>query len=222
MPNADDGTAGSSGNEDETPPEDDAGDQSGDQDEDDQNDENPEDEPDENPEDEPEDTPEDNPDENPEDQSSESDRNLTWLWILLAVLALIALIVLAVLWFKKRIAQSDPIRLSADMTDMTAACLLLYRAILTLLSRYGLVPQGGETAQAFAERVIQTVPNESFVPFAADLAQIRYSGGEAGRETCLLGQKAYKGFLAGMKKRERLRYELRRAVSGNGDTENIP
>ena len=220
-PNADDGTADSDGSEDQTPPEDDAGDQNEDEPEND-----PEDESEDNSEDETDDQPEDNPDENPEDnpedQKTDDDKSPAWLWILLAALMLIALIVFALLFLKKRVERSDPLKLSSQMKDMTAACLLLYRSILTLLSRYGLVPQGGETARAFAERVLQTVPNESYLPFVTEVARLRYAGGEANRETYLLGRKAYKSFLDGMKKSERLRYELRRAVSGNGDTENIP
>ncbi len=186
----------------------------------DRNDDRSDDTPDDQSNDRSDDTPEDEPEDQPENQND--DRNLTWLWILLALLLLAALIVLLVLWLKKRIAASDPLKLAAATKDTTAACLLLYRAILTLLARYGLVPQGGETAQAFAERVAQTVPNGSYPAFASALATLRYSGNSADKETYALGKKAYKAFLNGMKKSERLRYELRRAVSGNGDMENIP
>ena len=199
-------------------PEDQDNDQNDDQD--DQSEDQSGDQNDDQSEDEPDDTPEDQPEDEPENQSD--DRNLTWLWILLAVLLLAVLIVLLVLWLKKRIAASDPLKLAAATKDTTAACLLLYRAILTLLARYGLVPQGGETAQAFAERVVQTVPNGNYPDFVSAVATLRYSGKNADKETYALGKKAYRAFLNGMKKSERLRYELHRAVSGNGDMENIP
>ena len=51
---------------------------------------------------------------------------------------------------------------------------------------------------------------------------MRYSDGEPPAGAANAGRRAYLAFLGGMKKGERLRYELRRALSGNGDMENIP
>ena len=117
---------------------------------------------------------------------------------------------------------SDPLKLAARAGSTGAACLLLYRAILTLLSCYGLAPRGGETPQAFAARAVQTVPNADYEAFAAAVARMRYSGGDAPASALAAGRRAYLSFLNGMKRGEKLRYELRRALSGNGDMENIP
>ena len=202
----------------DTPPEDQSGDSAGDTPQDDQSDDQPNDQPDNQPDNQPDDQPNDQPD----DQPQQRDRDLTWLWILLACLLLAALIALAILWLKRRVEASDPVKLAAQAGSADAACLLLYRAILTLLSRCGLTPRGGETPQAFAARVVQAMPNPDYEAFAAAVAHMRYSDGEPPAGAANAGRRAYLAFLGGMKKGERLRYELRRALSGNGDMENIP
>ena len=202
----------------DNPPEDQSGDSAGDTPQDNQSDNQPDNSPD----NQPNDQPEDQPNDQPEDQPQERDHNLAWLWILLACLLLAALIALAVLWLKRRVEASDPLKLAARANSTGAACLLLYRAILTLLSRYGLAPRGGETPQAFAARAVQTVPNADYEAFAAAVAHMRYSGGDAPASALAAGRRAYLSFLNGMKRGEKLRYELRRALSGNGDMENIP
>ena len=73
-----------------------------------------------------------------------------------------------------------------------------------------------------AARVVQAMPNPDYEAFAAAVARMRYSGGEPPAGAANAGRRAYLAFLGGMKKGERLRYELRRALSGNGDMENIP
>lgn len=159
------------------------------------------------------------PDTPPDAQDEDAD--LTWLWILLGALALAALIALALLWARRRMAKADPLRLAAAANPNQGA-LILYRAMLTLLSLLGQAPMNGETPTAFAERVEAAIPNEDYAAFVAGVARSRYSGRGVSRETIEAGRRAYLGFLGGMRRGERLRFALRRMLHGLGSFDNIP
>ena len=156
------------------------------------------------------------------DDAPKQDRNLSWLWILLAVLALLALVALLVLWLRRRFTATDPLKMCMASRSGAAAALILYRAILTLLAQAGLVPMSGETPEAFASRAVQALPNEDYERFVAEVARSRYSGRPLTRQTLEAGRRAYLSFLNGMRRSEKLRYTLRRVLHGIGDLEQIP
>ncbi len=167
------------------------------------------------------------PDNQPEpdqlpDSLPDSQQSRAWLWILLALLLMLALAVLGSLWVRRRLRESDPLKLCVATRSGQAAALILYRGNLTLLAQCGLVPQNGETPAAFAERVNQSMPNPAYRQFVQEVAQSRYSGRQLTRETLEAGRRAYVGFLNDMRPTERLRYHLRRLLHGFGDLENIP
>ena len=171
----------------------------------------------------PADSPESNaPQNEPDLPDTDTDKDRFWLWILLILLVLLALAVLAGIWMRRRLAASDPLKLCvATKSGMTAA-LVLYRGILTLLLQAGLVPQNGETPEAFAIRVAQVMPNPAYEAFVSEVVRSRYSGQPVTREALEAGRRAYAVFLNSMRRSERLRYHLRRMLRGIGDLENIP
>ncbi|MDY5219771.1 MAG: transglutaminase domain-containing protein [Eubacteriales bacterium] len=156
------------------------------------------------------------------DNAPEKDRNLTWLWILLAALVLAALIALMVLWVRRRLIATDPLRMCRATRSGAAAALILYRAMLTLLAQTGLAPMSGETPEAFAQRAVQAMPNDDYEHFVADVVRSRYSGKPLTRQTLEAGRRAYLAFLNSMRRSEKLRYTLRRVLHGIGDVEQIP
>ncbi len=174
--------------------------------------------------------PEDDSANPPSPESGGSDRNdppedkrsLAWLWILLAILAALALLALAVLWLRRRLSATDPLKMCMATRSGATAALILYRGILTLLAQAGLAPMSGETPEAFAARAVQALPNADYERFVADVARSRYSGKPLTRQTLEAGSRAYAAFLGGMRKSERLRYHARRVLHGIGDFESIP
>ena len=142
--------------------------------------------------------------------------------MLLAVLALIALIALAALWMRRRLVQTDPLKLCAAAGSAQMAAMILYRSMLTLLGQLGQAPSSGETPEAFAERVMATIPNPEYGRFVSGVARSRYSGRPVSREIVDAGREAYVIFLNGMRRSEKLRFHIRRALHGLGSFERIP
>lgn len=202
----------------------DDGDDSEDDSEDEPEDEpTPTPEPDDNdpppPEDEPEE-PENTPDD-PDEPDPEQDKPSRW-WIWLIVLVVIALIALAVLWVRKRIQDTDPLKLCASTRSGQMAAMILYRSILTLLSQIGQAPQAGETPEAFAQRVTVSLPNPDYERFVSEVVRSRYSGKGLTREGLNAGRSAYVVFLNNMRRSERIRFHMHRIFHGLGSFESIP
>lgn len=158
----------------------------------------------------------------PDTPDANGSRSHAWLWILLIVLLLIALIALAVLWIRRRLADADPIRLSAQAKTARQAMMILYRSILTLLAQTGQVPMSGETPGAFARRVGAQTRNPDFIAFADAVAMSVYARAGASRENVEQGRRAYRAFLSGLRRGERLRFAVTRIFKGLGDFESIP
>lgn len=156
-----------------------------------------------------------------EKRNAPDSKKKPWLWLLF-VLLLAAIIALAVLWVKKRMADTDPLRMIASTRSATLAAMILYRANLTLLSQLGFAPQGGEAPEAFAARVCTGMPNPAYENFVSGVVRSRYSGKGVNRECVNAGREAYIAFLAGMRRSEKLRFHVRRVLHGLGDFENIP
>ena len=158
----------------------------------------------------------------PDAPDANGSRSHAWLWLLLIVLLLVALIALAVLWIRRRLADADPIRLSAQAKSARQAMLILYRSILTLLAQTGQSPMNGETPGAFARRVSAQTRNPDFVAFADAVAMSVYARAGASCENVEQGRRAYRAFLNGLRRGERLRFAVTRIFKGLGQFETIP
>lgn len=159
-------------------------------------------------------------DEPPTSNSSKSRARRWWLWLLL--LALAAAAAVGVLWLRKRLAATDPLKLCVSVKDPQQAAMILYRGILTLLMQAGLTPRAGETPEAFAQRAVLSIPNPDYEYFVSETVRSRYSGRNLSREALDAGRGAYVVFLNGMRKSERIRFHIRRTLYSLGSFENIP
>lgn len=163
-------------------------------------------------------TPTPPPWEAPEDRH----RDLTWLWILLALLALAILLTLAALWIRGRLAARDPIALSDRAEGPVQAAMILYRSILTMLAQTGQSPMSGETPGTFARRVTAQMPNPDFIVFADAVTMGVYARAEISANAVDIGKSAYRTFEKGLKRGERLRFTLVRLTRGLGAFDTIP
>ena len=152
----------------------------------------------------------------------ERNRSHGWVWILLIALLILALIALFALWLRRRLRETDPLAVSAAAKSADEAALILYRAMLTLLGQLGLAPQNGETPEAFAQRVSQTLPNPDYRRFVREVSRCRYAGRAVDAAAVAHGRRAYAGFVRGLRRGERLRFDARRVLRGLGSTEAIP
>lgn len=155
-----------------------------------------------------------------DDDAGRSGRSV--LWRLLGGLLLILLVALAVMWVRARLKASDPVRLCGQSRRLSQAAMIAYRANLTLLSHIGQGPVNGETPEAFADRVSETLHNPEFSKFARAVSQNRYGGRPLRRDDLAAGLSAYRAFEDGLSRVERLHYTVRRVFRGLGDFEQIP
>ena len=164
------------------------------------------------------------PPEDAPEQSEDGERpSLTWLWIALGILLLLALIAAAVLWLRARLRKTDPALLAAKARTTEEAGLILCRAMLTLLSRTGQAPLGGEEIEAFAHRAcVGALTNPDLEEFFHRLALSRYAREPLQAADLETGLRAYRRLRAGVRRSERLRFDLQRALHGLGDTTAIP
>ena len=134
------------------------------------------------------------------------------------------LIAALLVWLvRKRLEKTDPIRLVARQKNPERGCMILYRSLLTLLLQMGHTPMSGETPEAFADRLSRSgLPNPDFVAFSREITLLRYARRGADRESIALGTRAYLRFRSLMKRSERLKFDLHRALKGLGDFNQIP
>ena len=146
-----------------------------------------------------------------------------WPWIVLGALLLLALIALAVLWLRSRLNRTDPALLAAKAKTSEEAGLILCRAMLTLLARTGQIPVGGEDLAAFAHRVcVGALSNPDFEEFCARLMLSRYARAPLSAADLETGVRAYRRMRRSVRRSERWRFDLRRALHGLGDITAIP
>ncbi len=156
-----------------------------------------------------------------QDEPPESSR--AWLWILLGILIFLLLLALAALWVRARLRLSDPAVCAGKAENSDGAGLVIYRALLTLLSKAGQGPLGGEEPLTFARRAAAgNLENPDFEEFAAAISLSRYAGRALTAADLETGLRAYRRFRAGLRPIERLRFDIHRVLNGLGDTEAIP
>lgn len=144
------------------------------------------------------------------------------LEILLWILLILLLSALAVMWTRRRLEKTDPVRMSVDAPTAQMASLILYRSILTLLAQTGQVPMNGETPGKFARRINAQTTNPDFVVFSDAVALNAYARKPVDRSVVVRGRRAYAAFMENMSMRERLRFAFIRLTRGLGTFENIP
>ena len=143
--------------------------------------------------------------------------------MVLGILLLLALIALAVFWLRSRLNKTDPAVLAARAKNTEEAGLILCRAMLTLLARTGQAPLGGEELSAFAHRVcVGALANPDFEEFCEKLMLSRYARAPLSAADLETGVRAYRRMRAGVRKSEKWRFDLQRALRGLGDTAAIP
>ncbi len=166
----------------------------------------------------------DNPTPTPEPDGNRPDdlprkRHTLW-WILILVLALMAC---AALWVKRRLRLNNPQYRAEKAADERERALIWYRAILMLLMRRGLSPDGGETPVSFARRVVdQMEAPRDFVLFAELIEEMQYSGRMPDMSCARLGAAIYRAMLVKLDRRERAKWALERLRHGMGSTRQIP
>ena len=161
----------------------------------------------------------------PEDDGADgrAQRLPVWLWIVLGILLLLALIALAVLWLRARLRKTDPTVLAARAKTREEAGLILCRAMLTLLARTGQAPLGGEELPAFAHRAcVGALSNPDFEEFCGQLALSRYARAPLAAEDLETGVRAYRRMRKAVRRGDRWRFDLQRALHGLGDIASIP
>ena len=170
----------------------------------------------------PEDVPTPTPEPFPEDRPQSRGRDWSGLWIALGLLLALVVIATLVLWARKRLRQADPATLCAGTRSAQEACLIAYRANLTLLNHMGQTAMSGETPEAFAVRVAAQFENPDFATFGRAVSLNRYARKPLTGQDVKAGLRAYAAFKSGMGRRERLRFWLTRLFRGLGDFESIP
>ena len=172
------------------------------------------------------DEPDGQPDSEPESdpQSDESDpspkRPPAWLmWTLAILLLLLALTLL----LRRRWIHTGPKYLAVREKDPRGKLMIWYRAILALLERGGLAPEGGETPEAFAARAVQSegMPPE-LTRLAKVIAEIQYAGRQPDKRALASGEMVYEALLRRMSRPQRMEWHLSRMLHGIGDYAHIP
>lgn len=161
-------------------------------------------------------TPSPQPDEPPKPPA----RRHTALWI---VLALVLLLLAGAFYLARRLRQNTPPYRAEQQSDPREKTLIWYRALLTLLARRGLTPEGGESPAAFAARAADQgdVPRD-FVLFARVIEAMQYANRTPDETGIRLGEALYNALIDKMDRRERLKWSWDCLRHGSGDTRQIP
>lgn len=142
------------------------------------------------------------------------------LWIPLIVLLLLAFIAWRI---RERIRLTDPANMAKGETNSENRLMIWYRAMLTALGASGLVYEIGLTPAAFAEKA-QTAGlcTEDFALFSKEVARCRYAEAEADGETYRLAERAYAGIGKRMRRAAKIRWLVKRVISGIGKLDPVP
>lgn len=157
--------------------------------------------------------------------SSENDqkRNNSWWKIFIAIL-LILLILLLLAWLiMRRWRSTDPAYVADSQDNNDTGLLVWYRAILTLLSRGGFVPEGGETPEQFADRAVKAgAAPEAFAVLTRAVTAQQYANGKTGEKALEQAQEVYEEMLEKLPKKALISWQMYRIMHGTGDYRQIP
>jgi len=161
----------------------------------------------------------DAPDASQENDSGDGTPPSFPLWLLLLLLLALAAAALA----GRRFRRSGPKYLAAHEKDGRVRVMIWYRAILCLLARSGLTPEGGETPEMFAGRVSASegVPDE-LASLARMVAQMQYSPRDPDERAAALGETVYGALVRRMGFRQRVKWHADRMLHGIGDYRQVP
>ena len=142
---------------------------------------------------------------------------------LIIALIILLLILLVLLIGRRRYIRTSPKYLASRQQDPRAKLSIWYRASLSLLERGGLAPEGGESPEAFAARVVgaEGVPPE-LTRLARVITEAQYAGHEPDKRALTSGEIVYEALLRRMTRRQRMEWHLSRMLHGIGDVARIP
>jgi len=161
------------------------------------------------------------PSQPPEQETDE--RSSNWLNALMTLAGILLLLLLIAVLVRMRWNATNPRALANRQKTDKERLMMWYRAILTLLMQCGYVPEGGETPERFARRLMQTeaAPAEMLeLTYAVERQQ--YANTAPDRGTLQLAQTVYEGILGQMKPKARCRWLMYRLLHGIGDFRKIP
>ena len=169
----------------------------------------------------PQETPEALP-EGTEPDEADSPRRSSAPWGLFAGLLLAVAAVLFARWARRRLRESDPVRLCDRARNFRQKAMILYRANLTVLAHLGQAPMGGEAPDAFAARAAEQFGCPDYAVFVSAVTKAGYGRRPFPKEALDAGFAAYRHFLSALGWREKMRFTLTRIRRGLGDFSAIP
>lgn len=164
------------------------------------------------------------PSEEPESAESDSSRKNAGWWKTALTILLSLLVILALAWLVlRRWRMTDPDYQAKRQEDDGIRLMVWYRATLTLFGRGGFAPEGGETPEQFAARVIgaKAAP-ESFMALARAVTAQQYARNCADARAVEQARNAYREMMERMSKKAVIEWHVYRMLHGVGDHRQIP
>lgn len=157
------------------------------------------------------------------DADSDDENDNSWLRTLLMILAILLLLLLLAMLLVRRYMMTEPGRLADRQKKAENKLMVWYRAVLTLLMRSGFVPEGGETPEQFAVRLVgANAAPEQLIELARAVERQQYARSGADNEALELAETVYGLLLNQMKPIDRVRWEMYRIMKGIGNFRQIP
>ncbi|MBR4727629.1 MAG: transglutaminase domain-containing protein, partial [Clostridia bacterium] len=167
--------------------------------------------------------PSDAPGAGPHNEPPEKPTDGPLRWLLLALGLILLILLLFIVMVLRRMRRSAPKFLAAREKDNRIKAIVWYRAILRLLARAGIAPEGGETPGMFAARAAasEDVP-DGFIQLSRMIADMQYSPRTPDAKAAELGETVYGALLRRMTFRQRVDWTVDRTLHGIGDYTQIP
>ena len=158
------------------------------------------------------------PDETPERQKAKQ-----ILRLLFMIMGILLLLLVATILLIRRLRSTDPKLLAARQKSDKTKLMIWYRAILTLLMRSGYVPEGGETPERFAQRMIaENAAPEQLLELTRIIGELQYARIKPAAGSLKLAREVYERMIMKLRPAERIRWHMYRLCHGIGDFNQIP
>lgn len=158
------------------------------------------------------------PDETPERQKAKQ-----ILRLLFMIMGILLLLLVATILLIRRLRSTDPKLLAARQKSDKAKLMIWYRAILTLLMRSGYVPEGGETPERFAQRMVaENAAPEQLLELTRIIGELQYARIKPAAGSLKLAREVYERMIMKLRPAERIRWHMYRLCHGIGDFNQIP